>query len=647
MNTYWKITGWLILALLLSLAQAPAWQERVETRAPQPTAGELAWQSKVDTWVLEQAADGPAEFILYLGQQADLTQARQMQNRQDKGEFVYQQLSYTARQTQKPLLEALEQWAARHPGSVEYRSYWVVNMIWVRGDVSLLERLAQRPEVVHVVANPSARMDEPEQTPLDLGAPRLAPQGVEWNIAKVGAPDVWAAGFTGQGVVIGGQDTGYAWEHAAIKRQYRGWDGTTADHNYNWHDAIHSGGGSCGADSPVPCDDNNHGTHTMGTMVGDDGAGQQIGMAPGARWIGCRNMNKGVGSPVTYTECFQWFIAPTDLNDQNPRPDLAPQVINNSWSCPENEGCVGNEITLINQVVDNVRAAGILTVQSAGNEGYAGCGSIADPAAIYDSSFTVGNTMSNDQIAAGSSRGPATVNGVKLLKPDISAPGTGILSSIPGGYQSMSGTSMAGPHVAGLAALLISAKPSLAGHPDQLESIIEQSAVHLTTSESCGDVPGSQVPNNTFGWGRIDAAAAVLPLIAQRLEISATASDVVVAAGATLTYTIRVTNTSAISPTTQVQISAEIPASTTLISATQPLTQNGQTLTWAFPVLNPGQSVNVSLAVQVNAQAGQVIISQNYSAAGTGVSPVSGEPLTTPVIANGAILYMPLVGKTP
>ena len=177
--------------------------------------------------------------------------------------------------------------------------------------------------------------------PLLMFHPIAAPQGVEWNIIKVKAPDVWAMGFTGQGVVIGGQDTGYQWDHPALINQYRGWNGTSADHDYNWHDAIHedAGGNPCGYNSPFPCDDYGHGTHTMGTMVGDDGGANQIGMAPGARWIGCRNMDNGVGSPATYAECYQWFVAPTALDGSEPRPDLAPDVINNSWGCPPSEGC--------------------------------------------------------------------------------------------------------------------------------------------------------------------------------------------------------------------------------------------------------------------------------------------------------------------
>ena len=141
------------------------------------------------------------------------------------------------------------------------------------------------------------------------------------------------------------------------------------NHNYNWHDSIHSGGGSCGADSPAPCDDFGHGTHTMGTMVGDDGGTNKIGVAPRRKWIGCRNMDQGVGTPATYTECFQWFIAPTDLPNQNPDPSKAPHVINNSWGCPPSEGCT--DPTVLQTVVENTRAAGIEVVVSAGNAGSA------------------------------------------------------------------------------------------------------------------------------------------------------------------------------------------------------------------------------------------------------------------------------------
>ncbi len=319
-------------------------------------------------------------------------------------------------------------------------------------------------------------------------------------------------------MVIGGQDTGYDWDHPALKNHYRGWDGQDLNNDYSWHDAIHSGGGVCGADSPVPCDDYGHGTHTMGIMVGDDGVNNKIGVAPGAKWIGCRNMDQGVGTPLTYIECFQWFIAPTAGDGNNPDPSMAPDIINNSWSCPQSEGCTDPEI--LRAAVEAVRAAGILTIQSAGNSGPQ-CATISTPAAIYDASFTVGATTNSDQIAGFSSRGPVTVDGSQRAKPDVAAPGSAIRSSCPGGdgYTSLSGTSMASPHVAGLAALIISASPDLAGQVGRLELIMAASAVSRTSAQDCPGLPGDQIPNAAYGYGRIDAVAAVRLAQGPRLSL--------------------------------------------------------------------------------------------------------------------------------
>ncbi len=273
---------------------------------------------------------------------------------------------------------------------------------------------------------------------------------------------MWALGFTGQNIVIASADTGVRWTHNALKPHYRGWDGVNADHDYNWHDSIHdSTGNPCGNDSPFPCDDFFHGSHTTGTAIGDDGAGNQIGMAPGAKWIGCRNMDQGNGTPTRYIECMQWFLAPTRIGGQDPDPTKAPDITINSWGCPASEGCSANTLQA---AVEAQAAAGIMMVVAAGNSGSA-CSTVTDPPSLYAASYTVGalNT-GTDTIASFSSRGPVTVDGSNRIKPDITAPGTGTRSATNTGdsaYTTASGTSMATPHIAGAMALLWSAIPSL------------------------------------------------------------------------------------------------------------------------------------------------------------------------------------------
>lgn len=610
---------WLSLLLLVILPLVPMHGT---------TSPATAWQAKVDRWVLERVDGEPVEFLVGLKQMADLRPAARLETRADRDAYVVQQLSDIAAASQAPVLQTLE--AFKQQGvQVEYRSYWIVNAIWVRGDSTVLQALSQRADVEHIYANPVVHLDLPEQPAGPEPALLQRSTATEWNLTQVSAPDVWAMGYTGQGVVIGGQDTGYDWEHPALKSKYRGWDGTTASHDYNWYDAIHSGGGSCGPDSPAPCDDGTHGTHTMGIMVGDDGSSNQIGMAPGARWIGCRNMDQGNGTPETYIACYQFFAAPTDRQGNNPRPDLAPDVINNSWACPPSEGCTDPGV--LHTAVQNVRAAGILTVHSAGNEGPS-CGTVGNPAAIYGESFSVGATTIADTIVDFSSRGPVLIDGSGRLKPNVSAPGSGVRSSIPGdAYQMMSGTSMAAPHVAGLVALILEARPDLAGQVDVLESLIERNAAAMTTTETCGEVPGSQVPNNTFGWGRINALATVqaaLALPTPTVQINQTASTVGYYPGQVLTYTLSVSRSDPEYILHSLTITDVLPAQTTFINATLPYTLTGDTIVWSVPKWPAYQPLALMLTVQVNPDANGPIINQGYLVDSAETEPAYGAPET-------------------
>ena len=264
----------------------------------------------------------------------------------------------------------------------------------------------------------------------------VVPTQLPYGLVYTGADKAWALGIRGQGVVVGSQDTGVDWDHPALRSAYRGWNAQTqtAAHAYNWFDAFGRNSTDvnvyrCSPDAQVPCDDGSHGTHTVGTMVGDASAegGAVLGMAPGAEWIGCRNMRGGVGTPDSYTTCFEWFMAPYPQGG-NPltdgKPELAPALSTTPGAARARKGVT---LTTLRQVVDTVRAAGIFVAASAGN--YGGflsppkCNTVMDPIAIYDSSFSVGAHDQNGTIASFSSSGPVTIDGSNRLKPDLDCAG--------------------------------------------------------------------------------------------------------------------------------------------------------------------------------------------------------------------------------
>lgn len=422
-----------------------------------------------------------------------------------KGRAVYSQ-GVTSSKAQESVQSLLSE------KGIAFTTYTVVNAIAVVVNTDLLRSIAAHPEVEKIVYDMPFKSQELAER---YSVASIRNPEPEWGVRMIRADSVWKLGYRGTGVVIGGQDTGYDWDVSPLKEKYRGWKNDTVDHNYNWHDAIHMldtiGFGTenpCGLSIDAPCDDNNHGTHTMGTMVGED-AENKIGVAPGAQWIGCRNMEQGYGRISTYLECFEWFIAPYDLKGNNPNPDLAPHVVNNSWSCVPIEGCNPSNFKILHDAVKKMRNAGIVVVVAAGNSGPA-CGTISTPAAIFKESFTVGATTSQDSIAGFSSRGVVTVDSTNTLKPDVSAPGQGVRSVlIDGKYEAFSGTSMAAPHVAGAIALMINANPALAGQVDIIEDILKSTAVRKYSEQECNGVSGTEVPNATYGHGRIDALAAV------------------------------------------------------------------------------------------------------------------------------------------
>jgi subtilisin family serine protease len=483
-----RITWFVVLAGLLAMAQ--------------PALASGAVHAEIDPRIWQELADAPsAHWLVRLREPAAALTA--LANSANANEQVAQRVRQVSA-SQEGLRAQLT------AEGIAYRAYWLINVVAVAGDRALLERLAARPDVLAIES------DRPFRVPLetaDLANSPNSPTTPEPGLTLVHAPELWALGIKGSGIVVASADTGVIWDHPALKAHYRGWNGTVADHNYNWWDAIHPdppvGSNPCGYALQAPCDDFSptHGTHTTGTMVGVevDGLTNQIGMAPAAQWIACRNMNNGFGQPSTYIECLQFFVAPTDLSGNNRDATKRPHIINNSYGCPSSEGCVTDSLRV---AVQQVRAAGIFMAVSAGNSG-PNCGTISDPPALEAGVFTVGNVDSSLNIYISSSRGPALLNGAAIQKPDLVAPGVSVRSALGGGYGSLTGTSMAAPHVAGAVALLWSAFPALQRDIDATEKLLRwTTSAPLPYNQTCGGIASTVTPNYTFGWGVLNVLKA-------------------------------------------------------------------------------------------------------------------------------------------
>jgi subtilisin family serine protease len=493
-----QLAGWVAagLAVLAAVGAGLAVRRLARTSGIKAGGGvfaAVAWVGAALVFVLAGRPGFYGEHIfVILKDQADVSSAVTIPDINQRRSEVYQRLTAEAARSQADLRQALSRWGVR------YQPFYLVNALEVEAGPVARLIMKSRPEVDRILDSPHLR-PLPAPLPVALGDQK-APASPQWNLSLIRANRVWdELKVTGKGIVIGQSDSGVDGSHPEVSGQYRGRNGQS---NAAWFDPwFHTS---------QPVDIGGHGTHTLATALG-----KTVGVAPDAEWIGCVNLARNLGNPGLYLDCMQFMLAPFPQNGdpfKDGRPEQGANVLNNSWGCPDVEGC--DPFTFL-PAVRALEDAGIFVVVSAGNDGDIGCGSVDDPPAIYQEIFAVGAVDSQGRRASFSSLGPVKIDGSNRTKPDIVAPGQQVLSAFPQNtYAFESGTSMAGPHVVGTVALMWSANPKLIGNIQRTRELLDASAQpYAGPLSSCGT---AATPNDTVGYGMVDAYAAVQMAIKEK-----------------------------------------------------------------------------------------------------------------------------------
>jgi subtilisin family serine protease len=475
--------------------------------------------SGADRAVRDALARGetPPVIVRFRGK-ADLSHAAGIADRDERGAYVYQALTQHASAAQSRTLQSLRATNATNQTAPNIQVLWITNSIAIDAlTPALLAELEASPDVEKI------RLQEILPPPKVVPEISLTPglDAIISSLTRIKVPDVWSFGHKGSGTIVANIDTGVLYDHDALVGKYRGTlSPGVYDHNYNWYDPY--------AHTATPRTVGDHGTHTMGTIVGDNGTTEQIGVAPDAKWVNCIGFGLGEGSASTagLLACAQWMLAPTAVSGDpaTADPSKRPHVVSNSWT-----SCSREHEDWYDGMIEAWTAAGIASTFANGNNvacGYATnppVGTVGSPASSGKALGIGSSGTNNGAYASHSNKGPTTdlapglpefaeTFGYPDLKPNLVAPGVAIrsaLASNPSAYGNMTGTSMSTPMVAGVISLMWEAAPCLRGNVPRTNTLLMQSATRIARfTGSPSDGPGN-IPNQAAGWGEVNALAAV------------------------------------------------------------------------------------------------------------------------------------------